>query len=68
MGFLVKGQKDKVCKLQKSLYGLKQAHKQCHEKFDITLISVSFSVNEADRCVYYLHGGGSGSYIVLICW
>jgi hypothetical protein len=64
MGLIVKGQKDKVCKLQKSLYGLKQAHKQWHEKFDITLISVSFSVNETDRCVYYLHGGGQG---VILC-
>jgi hypothetical protein len=26
-GFIVKGQKDKVCKLLKSLYDLKQAHK-----------------------------------------
>jgi hypothetical protein len=63
-GFVVKGQEDNVCKLQKSLYGLKQAHKQWYENFDITLISVSFSVNEADRCVYYRHGGGQG---VILC-
>jgi hypothetical protein len=37
-----------VCMLQKSLYGLKKAHKKWHEKFDVTLISVDFSVNEAD--------------------
>jgi hypothetical protein len=47
-----------VCKLQKSLYGLKQAPMQWHEKFDLALISASFSVNEADRCVYYRYGGG----------
>jgi hypothetical protein len=46
-GIVVKGQEDKVCKLMKSLYGLKQAPKQWHEKFDVTLISTSFSVNEA---------------------
>jgi hypothetical protein len=57
-GFVVKGQVDKECKLQKSVYGLKQALKQWHEKFDMTLISACFSVNEADRCVYYHHGGG----------
>jgi hypothetical protein len=57
-GFVVKDQEDKVCKLVKSLYGLKQAPKQWHENFDVTLISVGFSVNEADQCVYYRHGGG----------
>jgi hypothetical protein len=65
-GFVVKGQEDKVCKLLKSLYGLKQTPKQWHEKFDVTLISAGFSVNDADRCVYY-HHGGSGSHIMLIC-
>jgi hypothetical protein len=53
-----------VCKLVKSLYGLKQAPKQWNEKFYVTLISAGFSVNEADRCVYYRHGGGQG---VILC-
>jgi hypothetical protein len=56
-GFVVKGQEDKMCKLSKSLYDLKQALKQWHEKFDVTLISAGFSVNEVDRCVYYHRGG-----------
>ncbi|KAK3160978.1 hypothetical protein QOZ80_1BG0069800 [Eleusine coracana subsp. coracana] len=56
-GFVIKGQEDKVCKLLKSLYGLKQAPKQWHEKFDSTLLSAGFSVNEADKCVYYRHDG-----------
>jgi hypothetical protein len=63
-GFVVKGQEDKECKLQKSLYGMKQAPKQWHEKFGSTLISVGFSVNEADRCMYYRHGGGQR---VILC-
>jgi hypothetical protein len=41
-----------------------QAPKQWHEKFDVTLISAGFSVNKADRCVYYRHGGGQG---VILC-
>jgi hypothetical protein len=63
--FVVKGQEDKVCKLQKSVYDLKQAPKQWHEKFDITLILAGFSVNEADRYVYYCHGGGQGVTLCL---
>nr|ABG22485.1 retrotransposon protein, putative, Ty1-copia subclass [Oryza sativa Japonica Group] len=63
-GFVVEGQEGKVCKLLKSLYGLKQAPKQWHEKFDKTLTSTGFAVNEADKCVYYRHGGGEG---VILC-
>jgi hypothetical protein len=51
-----------VCK---SLYDLKQAPKQCHEKFNITLISTGFSVNEVDRCVLPLWWG-SEIYIMLV--
>jgi hypothetical protein len=63
-GFVLQGQERKVCKLKKSLYGLKQAPKQWHEKFERTLTSVGFVVNEADKCVYYRHGGGEG---VVLC-
>ena len=63
-GFVVKGEERKVCKLLKSLYGLKQAPKQWHEKFDTTLTSAGFTVNEADRCVYYRHGEGN---FVILC-
>ena len=63
-GFVVNGQERKVCKLLKSLYGLKQAPKQWHEKFDKTLTAAGFVVNEADKCVYYRHGGGEG---VILC-
>jgi hypothetical protein len=62
--FVEKGEEQKVCKLLKSLYGLKQAPKQWHEKFDTTLTSAGFAMNEADRCVYYQHGGGKS---VILC-
>jgi hypothetical protein len=52
--FIANGQEGKVCKLLKSLYGLKQTPKQWHKKFDKTLTSTGFVVNEADSCVYYL--------------
>jgi hypothetical protein len=62
--FVANGQEGMVCKLLKSLYGLKQTPKQWHEKFDRTLTSASFVVNEADKCVYYRYGGGKG---VILC-
>ena len=63
-GFVVNDQESKVCRLLKPLYSLKQAPKQWHEKFDQTLTSAGFVVNEADKCVYYRHGGGEG---VILC-
>jgi hypothetical protein len=33
-GFVAKGQEDKMSKLQKSLYDMKQTSKQWYEKFD----------------------------------
>ena len=46
------------------MYGLKQAPKQWHEKFDKILTSASFAVNEVGKCVYYRYGGGEG---VILC-
>jgi hypothetical protein len=54
-----------VCRLRKSVYGLKQAPKQRHEKFDRTLTSTDFVVNEANTCVYYRFFGGKGLVLCL---
>lgn len=45
-------QKKKVCKLIRSLFGLKQAPKQWHDKFKYTLIGNGFTSNEGDMCIY----------------
>ena len=47
------------------MYGLKQAPKQWHEKFERTLTAAGFVVNKADKCVYYLHGWGEGLILCL---
>ena len=41
-----------MCKLIKSHYGLKQAPKQWQAKFDQTMLSNGFKINEYDKCVY----------------
>ena len=51
-GFISLGHEKKVCRLVKSLYGLKQASKQWHEKFDKVMLSNGFTINECDKCVY----------------
>nr|GEW52214.1 zinc finger, CCHC-type [Tanacetum cinerariifolium] len=49
-GFIMPGNKNKVCKLIKSLYELKHAPKQWHQKFDEVVLSNSYLLNEADKC------------------
>jgi hypothetical protein len=65
-GFIAQGQEGKVCLLIKSLYGLMQASKQRHKKFDRTLTSAGFAVNEADTCVLSLWWG-QRSNPMLVC-
>jgi hypothetical protein len=51
-GFIFPGNEEKVCKLVKSLYGLKQALKQWHEKFDKAILLNGFHHNSVDKCMY----------------
>nr|GEV74294.1 hypothetical protein [Tanacetum cinerariifolium] len=51
-GFIMPGNKTKVCKLIKSLYGLKHAPKQWHQMFDEVVLSNGYLLNQADKCVY----------------
>ncbi|XP_058725901.1 glycerophosphodiester phosphodiesterase GDPDL7-like [Vicia villosa] len=52
-GFVIHGQENKICKLDKSIYVLKQAPKKWHEKFDNLMISNGYKVNESDKCIHY---------------
>nr|GEW90910.1 hypothetical protein [Tanacetum cinerariifolium] len=64
-GFVMLDNEHKVCKLVKSLYRLKQAPKQWHQKFDEVVLSSGFHLNQSDKCVYSkIDDSGKG---VIIC-
>ena len=47
-GFQEKGKEHLVCKLKKSIYGLKQASRQWYFKFDEIVTSLGFKENTAN--------------------
>ncbi|GJV82354.1 zinc finger, CCHC-type containing protein [Tanacetum coccineum] len=52
LGFILPGNENNVCKLVKSLYGIKQSPKQWHQKFNEVVLSNGYLLNQADKCVY----------------
>ena len=50
--FVQKGQEQKVCKLKRSIYGLKQSSRQWYLRFHDVVISYGFQMTEEDHCVY----------------
>jgi len=52
IGFLSKGQEDKVCRLNRSIYGLKQSSRAWYFKFHEAIISISLNMVSEDHCVY----------------
>ena len=42
-----------ICKLKKSLYGLKQTHRQWYKKFDSFMVSQGYTRSEYDHCLYF---------------
>src|SRR3954464_13885254 len=51
-GFSHPGQENLVCKLKKSLYGLKQSPRQWYKRFDAYMIRIGYRRCEYDCCVY----------------
>ena len=65
-GFVLKARENKVYKLVKLLYRLKQAPKQWHQKFDETVLSFGFKLNQADNCVYRKFDGQGNRVIICL--
>jgi hypothetical protein len=54
-GFISHVHEEKVCKLKRSIYGLKQASRAWNLKFHGFLISFGFVRSSADQCIYVLN-------------
>ena len=57
--------KSMVCKLKKSIYGLKQASRQWYHKFHQVITSNGFEVNMVDDCVYHKFSGSKLIFLIL---
>lgn len=56
---------DKVCKLRKSLYGLKQASKSWNDRFNVFAERIGFRRSEEDTCLYVRNGKAGPVYLLL---
>lgn len=66
-GFMVSGKEDMVCKLEKSLYGLKQSPRQWYKRFDKFMLRQKYTRSKYDHCVY-LRKLQDGSFIYLLLY
>ena len=55
----------KVCKLNRSIYGLKQASRSWNHRFDEAIHSYGFIKNEDEPCVYNKVSGSKLTFLVL---
>lgn len=66
-GFVEKGQENKVCRLRKAIYGLKQASRTWNEKLHKTLLELGFKRTRSDAGVYvYSHAKAEMILIVYV--
>jgi hypothetical protein len=62
-GFVADGQERKVCKLKRSIYGLKQSSRQWYLRFHQAVLLNGFTMIEEDHCVYVKRS--KGSFIIM---
>ena len=51
-GFMAEGKKELICRLKKSLYGLKQSPRMWYHKFDTYIRGLGLTRSKEDHCVY----------------
>ena len=64
-GFMVKRKKELVCRLNNSLYELKQSPRMWYQKFDTYIQGIGFTRSKEDHYVYFKLIGDHVIYFVL---
>ena len=64
-GFIAKNQEHMVCKLKRSIYGLKQAYRSWNIRFDQAIKSFGFEQNLDESCVYKRHRDKEVMFLML---
>ena len=62
-GFVCQGKEEHVCRLKKSIYGLKQSPRCWNLTLDTCLKKLNFVQTASDPCIYYRKTGGDIMYI-----
>ena len=66
LGFVAQGESELVCKLRRSLYGLKQSPRAQFGRFSTVLQEFGMNHSEADHFVFYRHSSnGQCMYLVI---
>jgi hypothetical protein len=63
-GFCRKGE-TRICKLNKSIHGLKQASRQWFAKFSSTIMQAGFSQSKSDYSLFFNHTGNSSTFVLV---
>jgi hypothetical protein len=66
-GYEIKGKENLICRLKKSMYGLKKDPRKWYLKFDGFMIERGYSICHYDHCVYFKRIE-NGSYIILLLY
>src|SRR4051812_14465334 len=56
---------NKVCKLQRSIYGLKQASRSWNQRFDKVIKSFGFIQTYGEACIYKKVSGSNVAFLIL---
>ncbi|GJX88881.1 retrotransposon protein, putative, ty1-copia subclass [Tanacetum coccineum] len=64
-GFVDPNHPRKVCKLQRSIYGLKQASRSWNKRFDEEIKKFGFAQNLNEPCVYQKASGSNVTFLIL---